>query len=393
MLGDRKILIVGAGLGGMTAALSMKQAGLDVTLVEQSAELGDVGAGITLGPNATRVLSYLGVEEALRPWVAVPDSVGVNHVYTGEVLSKTLRGEAQYREQFGAPLWHGHRADIHGVLAAAARAADIPIELNKHLVYAEHDGDRATAVFSDGTRTTCDLLVGADGLKSSVRKDVFGADEPQFTGFVAWRGLIPREPTRLEPDFLAYAAPQKLFARYPVRQRTLLNFVAMAKSDLADDEDWTCKSTPQAALDAYEGCCDEIREIIASAPEDACYKWALHVRKPLKSWIEGPITLLGDAAHPMTPFLGMGAGMAIEDAMVLARVLSQYDNWDEALTVYQAMRLPRANLMFEESAARGRSLTGEDSDQLRRPRGEQEDLDFAYLYDATSVALSASVPA
>lgn len=389
MNGDKKILIVGAGLGGITAAFAMKQAGLDVTLVEQSEELGDVGAGITLGPNATRILTHLGLEQALEPWVAVPDSVGVNHVYTGEVLSKTLRGEAQYREQFGAPLWHGHRADIHGVLEQAARAADIPIELNKHLVYAEHDGNKATAVFSDGSRISCDLLVGADGLKSAVRKDVFGADQPQFTGFVAWRGLIPREPTRLEPDFLAYAAPQKLFARYPVRQRTLLNFVAMAKSDLEDNEDWMCKSSPQAALEAYEGCCEEIRAIIASAPEDACYKWALHVRKPLRTWIEGPITLLGDAAHPMTPFLGMGAGMAIEDAMVLARILANFEDWQAALTIYQSMRLPRANRMFEESAARGRKLTGEDSDQLRQSRDEQEDLDFAYLYDATTVELSA----
>lgn len=387
MSSRRKILIVGAGLGGLTAAVAMQQAGLDVALVEQSAELGDVGAGITLGPNATRILSHLGLEQALKPWVAVPDSVGVNHVFSGEVLSKTMRGEDQYREQYGAPLWHGHRADIHKVLEQAAEAANIPIELNKHLVYAEHDGVKATAVFSDGSRTECDLLIGADGLKSAVRKDVFGADKPQFTGFVAWRGLIPREPTRLEPDFLAYAAPQKLFARYPVRQRSLLNFVAMAKSDLGEDEDWTSKSSPGAALAAYEGCCEEIRKIITSAPEDTCYKWALHVRQPLDTWIEGPITLLGDAAHPMTPFLGMGAGMAIEDALVLSRILSNYHDWQNALEVYQAMRQPRANLMFEQSAERGRQLTGEDSNQLRRPRGEKEDLDFAYLYDATRVPL------
>ncbi len=381
--------IIGAGIGGLTTAIALARQGLEVNLYEQSSALGDVGAGITLGPNASRVMLALGLGPQLEALGRTPQHAGVMHYASGQVLSMKQRG-GQYLEEFGAPFWHIHRADLVDILDTAAHATGrVHLHTGHRLAGIDVDGMQARIRFDNGREVPSELVVAADGLKSPVRAALFDDTAPRFTGYVAWRGLVPREALpdyEPEPDFALYVGPGKLFGRYTVRGRSLVNYVAMASRDDWRAEGWMVQADLQDVIAEFADWCEPVRAIIAHTPPDRSFQWALHVRDPMDNWMHGPVALLGDAAHPMTPFLGIGAGIAIEDAMVLGRVAGSAATVHEALSRYQSARIAHANQAQRQSAEQGLALLSPPAGGAR-PEIYGENALGLYNYDATTVAV------
>jgi salicylate hydroxylase len=332
-MADQRIGIVGAGIGGLTAALAMLRRGQNVTVLEQAPELGEVGAGLTLTPNATRVLVDLGLGEVLADIADSPARQSVNHYQTDAVLVNTARGE-DTRERYGAPYYQVHRADAHEFTG---------LEQNK---------DTVRLSFADGQELEFDAVVGADGIKSLVRQELMGEESPRFTGYVAWRGLVPIErlPENLiRPQSAVIIGTEKLVARYLIRHGKLLNYVAFARKSGWETESWTVHSEVSELLEEFSDFSDTVRTFLGATPPELCYKWALHDRDALPSWTRGRVTLLGDAAHPMLPFLGQGAVMAIEDGMVLARAFEIEADPTIAMQMYEDARRERTAMVQEQS--------------------------------------------
>ncbi len=385
------IVVVGAGIGGLTAALALLRAGQPVVVAEQATALGEVGAGLTLSPNATRVLHALGLEADLAAIASYPERGAVRHYRTGEPFSVSERADSTAR--FGAPYCQVHRADLHAALARAVAAHDPDAIRLGHAFEGflpEPDGVDVAFARADGQRATVNAraLIGADGAKSAVRTQLFRASPPHFTGYAAWRGLVPVE--RLPPgtiDFATclYVGPQRMFARYVVRGGALVNFVAAVREPDWRIESWSTRGDPDEALAAYAEFHPAVRAILAAVPRDALYKWALYTREPLLRWTEGRVALLGDAAHPMLPFMGQGAAMAIEDAMVLARALADDGSAERALRRYEQARRDRAVFVQESSARRGLALLAADPDDYGRREQSDETSLGLFAYDATTV--------
>ena len=384
-----RIHIVGAGIAGLTTALALRRAGFSTVVFEQSAQLGEVGAGLTIGPNAARVLLHLGLEDALQPFVRVPRHVGVLDGISGKTQSVRDRGPA-YQSEFGAPLWHIHRADLIQVLAEALAPQPADLSLGHQLEQIDQDTDRVTVSFKHGASSSCDLLIACDGLKSGVRDQLFPGDPPRYTGYAAWRGLAERSrlpDPAIHPDFAIYTGPNRFFARYAVRQRSLVNIVALAQQPDWDQESWSLKADIQQVKDAYRGWHRGIHDLLDAIPAGQCFRWALHVRDPLDQWVSGRVALLGDAAHPMTPFLGLGAAIGIEDGLIMARCLSDSESVEDALARYQSARISRANRVQSESARQGLYLLNRDPSQAADRSMMGEDPIGLYGYDAVSVAI------
>jgi salicylate hydroxylase len=263
------------------------------------------------------------------------------------------RGEEMI-EKFGAAYIHIHRADLHGMLVKKVLAKDPKaIRLGTDFTAVREHDSIVEIEFADGSSVQADVVIGADGLRSSVRAALFGSDQPRFTGYVAFRGLVPIE--RLPPD-VATSPPSCLstgadrsFARYLIRDGRLLNFVALAERDGWREEGWSIPASTDEVLEEYAGWHEDVLSIIRSAPADSLFKWALFDREPLREWTLGHVTLMGDAAHPMLPFLGSGAAMAIEDAVVLARCFESSASIDEALSRYTAARYDRTTFVMQKS--------------------------------------------
>lgn len=362
------IHIIGAGIGGLTAAIALKAKGFNPVLFEQAPGLGEVGAGLTIGPNASRVLTELGLEQRLSELAREPRHTGLLHFKTGQPLKVEAR-EGYYREQFGAPFWHIHRADMIQLLSEGLGHGQV-IHFDHQLASVSQQGESVRTTFKNGEHYSCDVLIACDGLKSPVRNELFDGDHPEFTGFVAWRGLVPRQALaqhKIEPDFSLYPGPQALVGRYAVRERSLVNFVAIASEDSWRGEGWMEPAQLSQVRERFQGWHDSVTDLFAAVDPDACFKWGLHVRKPLQSWVEGRVALLGDAAHPMTPFLGLGSAMAIEDALILARAFDGSGTPGEGLSRYQDARVERANRVQSESQKQGLYLLnlkpGEPPDQ------------------------------
>lgn len=385
---DLRIHLVGAGIGGLTAFAALRAEGFSPVLFEQAAQLGEVGAGLTIGPNASRVLTYLGLEGRLAELARVPRHTGLLHFQTGEPLKMETRGD-YYREQFGAPFWHIHRADMITLLSETM-GAHAPVHFDHRLVAVQQDGTEVVTHFSNGTSHRCDVLIACDGLKSPVRQQIFDDAPPEFTGFVAWRGLVERatlpDPV-IEPDFSLYTGPRAMVGRYAVRHRSLVNFVAIAEQANWQREGWMEPADLEEAIARFDGWHHGVTDLFAAAEPGAFFKWALHVRKPLQEWVNGNIALLGDAAHPMTPFLGLGAAMGIEDACVLARAFAAANEPREALSRYQRARVERGNRVQAESQKQGLYLLNIKPGQAIDQALTGEDPLGLYAYDATTVAV------
>lgn len=350
-----KIAIIGAGIAGLTAAAALLRRGFDVRVYEQAPVLGDVGAGLTVSPNATHALQSIGLGPDLEQFGMKPAQGGVKHWQTGELLTSIMRGDNMIK-QYGAQYYQIHRADMHLGLVrethAAARSGVDPIALNCQFVSCREQHGRIEFRFADGRGATADVLIAADGARSVVRTAVFGASQPTFTGYIAYRGLA--DMRQLTPDIITPSSclsigPKHSFTRYPVRAGTLINYVAMAERDDWREEGWSIPSSIPELLAEYAGWYDDIHRIIRATPPDKIFKWALYDRDPLPEWNRGNVTLIGDAAHPMLPFLGSGAAMAIEDGIVLARAFELAGSVPQALQRYQQARLERTTFVMLKS--------------------------------------------
>lgn len=387
---DLHVLVAGAGIGGLTTALALQRAGVRVSVYEQAPVLGEVGAGLTLASNATRILRHLGLGAVLEDLAVVPARGAVKHFRTGKTLVDIPRGATQV-ERFGAPYCQIHRNDLHQALVAAVQGADPDcLHLGCTLEDFGQDARVVTAVFANGQSARGDLLVGCDGIRSTVRARLFGTEDPRFTGYVAWRGLVPMErlsAALVVPDSAVWIGPGHFLTRYKIRRGELLNYIAIARTNGWVEESWSVRSTVDALLAEFRDFEPTARSILMATPPDQCFKWGIFDRDPLPVWSTGRVTLLGDAAHPTTPFLGQGAAMALEDGLVLARAVAASGSVAEALARYEKARVTRANGVLVASRENGLNLTTTDPDRYdEQTHRNEESLDLAG-YDAVNVTV------
>jgi salicylate hydroxylase len=375
------IAIVGGGIGGLAAALSLLRAGFDVHVYEQAPELGEAGAGVQISPNAVRVLHGLGLADELGRAGERPLAWHQRRWDDGRTLLRSpLAGPME--AAFGFPYYHFHRADLLSVLAAAVPGERV--HLGHRLTGLEDRGDRVEARFANGARADADVLVGADGIHSLVRRILFGAERPRFTGCVAYRGLVPAERLRglyLEVTAQLWMGPGAHVVHYFVSGGRHVNVVAVIERDAWARESWTERGDVADALAAFEGWHPQVRTILGSL--DETYIWALHDHAPLERWSAGRVTLLGDASHAMLPFMAQGAAQAIEDGAALAACLadSQADAAG-ALRHYEALRIPRTS--------RIQALSTHQKTRFHLPDGRQQwQRDAQMATEATDFSLDA----
>ena len=341
---DRDVLIVGGGIGGVTAALCLAREGFNVRVFEQAPEFGELGAGIQLAPNCTRVLHALGLEEALRGVAFLPEGSEMRAWNSGKVLSYSPLG-SEAVDNYGFPYYHVHRADLMQVLVRTRPSAQPNIDLfsNARVEHIERHEDGVT-VEVGGRTYDGGLLIGADGIHSVVRAELFGPEAPTFTGTVAWRGLVPadRLPDGLvRPVTSAWWGPRKHFVHYYVRRGDLVNCVCVVEKKGWEVESWNERGDRAELEQDFAGWHETIRVLIDNMDPDACFKWALFDRPPMSRWSEGRVTLLGDACHPTLPFMAQGAAMAIEDGAVLAGCIAKHDDIAAGLKHYESLRRER----------------------------------------------------
>lgn len=371
------VLVIGGGIGGLAAALAVQRAGHTVRVFERAPAFGEVGAGLTVGPNMLHGLAGLGLAEAVLAVATIPAHGGVLDLASGELLVENARGDVPL-QTYGQPYAQVHRADLHGLLAAALRRADpAAMVLDHALVAVDQDAGGVTARFADGSVARGDLLVGADGSRSVVRAALFPAQAPRFAGFVAWRGLAPlaRLPgLALWPDSAILIGAGRSFARYRVSGGRQLNYAAFVDGREWTADSWSIPAEPEELLAHLPGSHPAVATIVRATPPGGCFKWGLFDRDPLPRWTVGRVTLLGDAAHPMLPFLGQGAAMAVEDAVVLGRALAAGGGGPGALALYEATRRERTDFVLEASRGAVRRFHGGDGRYTRRQHRDAEAL-------------------
>ena len=336
------IAIVGGGIGGLTAAACLLRAGFDVHVYEQANKLGEVGAGINIGPNASRILHRLGIAEELERTGIKPVSFDQRRWDNGRVLLRSPLGQ-EVEAAFGAPYYTLHRGDLHHALAGVIPADRL--HLGYRFTQLLDHGDHIEARFENGASVSSDALVGADGIHSVVRHALFGPERPRFTGCVAHRGLVSADRlARLDLELRnqIWMGPGRHFVHYFVSAGTLVNFVAVTEEDSWLRESWVDRGKVSDVVEAFQGWHDQVLSIIEAA--DETYKWGLFDRSPLARWSVDRVTLLGDSCHPMLPFMGQGAAQAIEDAATLKGCLLKFPtDVSAALRLYEQLRLPRAS--------------------------------------------------
>ena len=349
-----KILIAGAGMGGLAAASSLMKAGHDVEVYEQAPELGEVGAGIQMSANAMHALIDLGLREEISRVAVNPGAYVFSAFDTGEEISR-FNLAADHEKLHGAPYCQMHRADFHDILARRAQSvkSDV-VRLNHAVTGFTEDSDGVTLRFVNGESARGDLLIGADGVKSAVRRQIAGDAPATYTGDCAWRITLPVED--LPADFLpqvmsVFMGPGAHVVCYYLRAGKLLNFVGLVETDDVSEESWTAKFPWENLKADFEGWNDKIQMIIDTADHDKCYRWSLHYRPPIDNWSTGRTTMLGDSVHATLPYLAQGACMAIEDGAVLTRALDLCDNIPDALQLYQRNRMERTARIVEQSDA------------------------------------------
>ena len=391
------VLIVGAGIGGLTCALALLQRGIDVEVYEQATELREIGAGVQISANGTRVLNSLGLAHALDACSVRPDAKEIRHWRSGRTWKLFDLGVVS-EQRYGAPYLFIHRGDLHRLLADAVQAhKPEAIHLGARCVGLEQSADAVRLRLEDGRSPQGRLLIGADGVHSAVRAAVFGAARPEFTGLMAWRGVIPRERLpagRMPLAGTNWIGPGRHVVHYPLRRGELLNFVGVVERDDWQIESWTAQGTREECLADFAGWHGDVCRLIEAI--DVPFKWALMTRAAMSRWSEGRVTLLGDACHATLPMLAQGAVMAIEDGIVLARCLAKYGaDHETAFARYEAARLLRTTRVVDGSAENARRFhnprladEGGAEDYIAaewsEPKIEQR-YDWLFTYDALGV--------
>jgi len=362
-------------MGGLAAAATLRRVGIDARVYEQASRFGRVGAGIQMMPNSMKVLRGIGVEERLRRVAFAPYS-HLNRVGdTGQVTNELPMPESLY----GAPYLCMHRAELHGALAATVPAEII--HLGKKLVGLEHRAGRVELAFADGERVHADAVIGADGVHSTVREIILGPENPQWKGRVAYRAVFPAALMgggEIRPSRTKWWGPDRhIVIYYTTANRDEIYFVTSVPEPVEwmTRESWSAKGDVVELRAAYESFHPEVRAVLEACPD--CHKWAILEREPLARWSEERVVLLGDACHPMTPYMAQGAATSIEDAAVLARCLDAVDGEDVegAFERYEAHRKPRTSRIQAISSA---------NTWLRT---EEDDTAWLYGYDAWNVPL------
>ncbi len=395
-----RVAIIGGGIGGATAGCALAQAGLEVSVYEAAPELKEIGAGVALHPNAMRVLRMIGVEDAVRRVAGRSEFAVTCDGRTGRTISKISR--AQQAATYGLAGATVHRADLLDAIAGALPANSVT--LGRRCATVESHEDVAVARFEDGSEIEADIIIGADGIHSRVRKALFGPDDPTFTGKICYRSVVPMEAiagAKPSTDTAQWLGPHGTIVLYPLRGEELINVVCHYDDEHYRHESWINECDRQEVLDRYAGWHESLLRVFAAG--DTWYKWALYDRDPIPRWTQGRITILGDAAHPMLPYLGQGACQAIEDGAVLATALSaEPDNPTRALERYERTRRPRASRVVLAARERGVSnhlssplaaLKRDVSIALRKRLGrdtEGRGAGWIPEYDATSPDVLAS---
>jgi 2-polyprenyl-6-methoxyphenol hydroxylase-like FAD-dependent oxidoreductase len=370
------IAIVGAGMGGLAAAATLRQVGIEVKVYEQAPQFERIGAGIQMMPNSMKVLRRIGVEEKVRNISFEPYSHLNREWDTGKVVRELPMPESL----FGAPYLCMHRADLHSALVAVLPREII--QLNKKLVGLDQNSRQVTLAFADGTRAQADAVVAADGVHSLVREIIIGPDMPLHKGRIAYRAIfsaallngfdIGRSRTKW------WGIDRHIVIYYTRADRSELYFVTSVPepAEWLTRESWSAKGDVKELRQAYEGFHCDVRKVLEACPD--CHKWAILEREPLPRWSDGRVVLLGDACHPMTPYMAQGAATAIEDAAVLARCLKEVDAEDieGAFQRYEAHRKPRTSRIQAISSANTWMKGGDD------------DTSWLYGYDAWNVPLT-----
>jgi 6-hydroxynicotinate 3-monooxygenase len=336
------IAIIGAGIAGLTAAATLRKIGLVPEIYEQAHAFARIGAGIQMNPNAMKVLRGLGLEARIRGIGFAPE-VGYNREWdTGEVTYLHPMG-AKIEQRFGAPDISLHRAELHSALFSI-NPPDI-IHFDKKLTGLDRNGARLLLTFADGTKAQADAVIGADGVHSTVLDILFGTGEPRFTGQVAYRAIYRSELLGTEiDDRVKWWGPDRHIVSYKVDpRRDELYFIASTPEPAFRIESWSARGDLEQMRAAFAGFRPEARVILDACPE--VRKWALVERDPLACWSEDRIVLIGDACHPMLPYMAQGAGSSMEDAVVLARCLAgvELEGFGDAFRRFEHNRKERTS--------------------------------------------------
>jgi salicylate hydroxylase len=376
-----KVAISGGGVGGMAAAIAFMAQGHDVSIHEQARGYQRVGADVNLTPNAVRALDGLGVGASLRETAARP-AFRISRMWdTGEETSR-LPMSAAAEAKYGAPQLTIHRADLLDALRR--KVGDQHIHLGRKVAGAAIGAEGAALRFADGSGVPADLVIGADGIHSPVRHSLFGPDEPRYTGLVSWRAVVPRKRVEGLPNLDSFTkwwgpTPERQIVTFPLSRGSEIFVFATTPQENWTEEGWTLAGDVAELRAAFADFHPEARSLLDACAEVT--RSALHVRSPMQAWASGGAVLLGDAAHPMVPFMAQGACMAIEDAVVLARAVEGVDaaGVPAALSCYEAARIPRTSRVQEGSLANEWLKQGGNAD-------------WVYGYDAWSAPLAEVVP-
>jgi salicylate hydroxylase/6-hydroxynicotinate 3-monooxygenase len=373
------IAIIGAGMGGLAVAATLRRAGFDVAVYEQAARFARIGAGIQMMPNSMKVLREIGIEQRLREISFAPHS-HLNRVWdTGEVKRELPMPESLY----GAPYLCMHRAELHGALASVL-PQDI-IHLGKKLTGLDQKSGQVELRFEDGSKVMADAVVGADGVHSVVRDIIVGPDEPIHKGRIAYRAVFPSSlmkkdigPSRTK----WWGTDRHIVCYYTTREKSEVYFVTSVPepAEWLTKESWSAKGDVRELRAAYEGFHYDVTQMLDACPD--CHKWAILEREPLPNWSDGRVVLLGDAAHPMTPYMAQGGATSIEDAAILARCLAdvQGEDIEGAFNRYERHRKPRTSAVQAISSA---------NTWMREGSG---DTSWLYGYDAWNAPLDQPAP-
>lgn len=349
----KKVVISGAGIGGLTAALCLLEKGFEIQVLEQAPELKAVGAGLQLSANATRVLCNLGLQSVLETVTIKPGGKCIRLWNTGQEWKLFDLGSESI-ERYGYPYMMLYRPDLHNILVDALNErCPGALKLGAKTDQISQDDQGVQVRTESGEVFTGDVLIGADGVHSVTRAQWVAEDKPEFSGCIAWRGVLPIEklPASMQgPSGVNWVGPGAHVIHYPVNGGRLVSFTGIVEKDSWTTESWTEQGSIEECLQDFNGWHEDVQTLVQQL--EAPLRWAMMVREPLDNWTNGRITLLGDAAHPTLPFLAQGAGMAIEDGCVIARAIETHAaDPEHALRVYQATRIERTTRIVHDSKA------------------------------------------